>query len=209
VIVLIPGIRGDVSEFARLLPLLPGARAVAIPDDAGDTLAKVAARLLSELPDEPLDVVGASFGGLVAWAMPRHRLRSLTTIGTVPRRTARAARCAWGARALRVMPDRAYRELYGPRARGAMAEDGADAELLERVRIPPRRTLADRLAAIAAWGLPERTPVPARWLWGATDRFVTWDEGEVRAHGMEPMALPGGHRPHLSHPSEVARWLAR
>ncbi|MFZ5479178.1 MAG: alpha/beta fold hydrolase [Myxococcota bacterium] len=206
-IVLIPGIRGDPSEFARLLPILPEARAVAIPDDAGDRLSTVAARLLAELPDEPIDVVGASFGGLVGWAMPAARVRTLTTIGTVPWRTPRAARCAWAARALRVLPDRVYAEVYGPRARAAMREDGADERLMEEVRVPPRRALADRLAAIAAWGLPPRPPAPGRWLWGATDRFVTWDEGDVRARGMEPMALPGGHRPHLSHPSEVARWL--
>lgn len=209
--VLLPGIRGDPAEFERLVPCLPGwrVRAVALPEDAGPSLQAVAAAVLDRLPAGPFHVVGASFGGLVGWALPRDRVRSLATLGTVPHRTPGARRTRWVAAALRTLPERAYRELYGPRARASMAEDGADDALLERVHIPSRRALADRLAAIAAWGLPTHPPGPATWMWGATDRFVTWDVATVRHAGMEPLVVPGGHRPHLSHPSEVARWLPR
>jgi hypothetical protein len=114
----------------------------------------------------------------------------------------------WYAGALRRLPRRVYHELYAPRARASLQEDGADDTLLDHVRIPDRDVFADRLAAIAAWGLPARPPGPATWLWGATDRFVTWTVTEVRACGMEPLVVPGGHRPHLSHATEVRRWLA-
>lgn len=209
--VLLPGIRGDPAEWERLAPLMRGwrVRAVSLPDHGGPTLAGVAAKVLATLPDEPMHVVGASFGGLVGWALPPERVLGLTTLGTLPSFTPRARRCIWAARALRRTPDRVYAELYGPRSRVSMREDGADDDLLLRARIPPRRTFADRLAAIAGWGLPARPPLPATWMWGATDRFVTWDVHEVRRAGMEPLVVPGGHRPHLSHPSEVARWLPR
>lgn len=209
--VLLPGIRGDPAEFERLSTRLRGwrLRAVALPDDAGPSLAAIAARVLETLPAEPFHVVGASFGGLVGWALPATRVLGLVTLGTLPHPTPRSRRCAWASRAVRAAPDRVYDELYGPRARASMREDGADDDLLLRVRIPPRRTFADRLAAIARWGLPARPPRPATWMWGATDRFVTWDVHGVRATGMEPLVVPGGHRPHLSHPSEVARWLPR
>ena len=208
-LVLLPGIRGDPAEYEPLVRCLVGWELilVTLPDDGGPTLAGIAARLLPTLPEGPFDVVGASFGGLVAWALPADRVRSLTTLGTLPFPTPRARRCAVAARLVRTLPRRAFAELYGPRARASMAEDGADERLLERVRIPGRDSFADCLAAIAAWGLPPRPPGRARWLWGATDRFVTWDVPGVRVAGLDPLIVPGGHRPHVSHPTEVARWL--
>ncbi len=209
VLVLLPGIRGDPTEYVRLVPRLSRwrVRLVTLPD-VGPRLADIAAAVTRDLPDGAWDVVGASFGGLVGWALPPERVRSLTTIGTLPHPTPRARRMRLAAAILRRSPERLYREYYGPRARQSLQEDGADGALLDTVRIPTRDALADRLAAIAAWGLPASPPSrrPA-WMWGATDRFVTWTVTEVRAHGMEPIVVPGGHRPHLSHPSEVARWL--
>ena len=206
-LVLLPGIRGDPAEYARLVPRL-GREVVVLPlpETEEDDLAAIAARL--PLPEGPIDVVGASFGGLVAWALPPGRVRTLVTIGTVPFRTPAARRCGPMGLALRFCPDRIWREAYVPRARAALIEDGADDSLVDRMHLPPRRVMAARLRAIARWGLPDRPPAPATWIWGATDRFVTWDTGEVTARGMRPVVVPGGHRPHLSHPSEVARWLA-
>lgn len=208
-LVLLPGIRGDATEYARLVPRLRGwrVRLVTLPD-AGPRLADIAAAVARDLPGGAWDVVGASFGGLVGWALPRERVRTLTTIGTLPHPTPRARRMAWFAAVLRRAPHRLYREYYGPRARASLQEDGADDTLLDSVHLPPRDVMADRLAAIAAWGLPA-TPPGARptWMWGATDRFVTWTAADVRGEGMEPIVVPGGHRPHLSHPTEVARWL--
>lgn len=208
-IVLLPGIRGDPDEFAQLVPRLSGwrVRLVTLPD-AGPRLVDIAAAVARDLPAGDWDVVGASFGGLVGWGLPPARVRTLTTIGTLPHPTARARRMRWVAEVLRRAPNRLYREYYGPRARTSLEEDGADDTLLDSVQIPPRDVFADRLAAIAGWGLPA-TPPGRRptWMWGATDRFVTWSPAETRAQGLEPLVVPGGHRPHLSHPTEVARWL--
>ncbi len=208
-LVLLPGIRGDPAEFARLVPRLGRWRVhlVTLPN-AGPRLSEIAAAVARDLPDGPWHVVGASFGGLVGWALPPGRVLSLTTIGTLPHPTARARRMRWVAEVLRRAPERLYREYYGPRARASLQDDGADGALLDSVPIPARDVFADRLAAIAAWGLPPAPPGRRpTWMWGATDRFVTWSPADVRGAGLEPIVVPGGHRPHLSHPSEVARWL--
>ncbi len=208
-LVLLPGIRGDALEFERLVPRLQGwrIRLVDLPD-AGPRLADIAAAVARDLPAGAWHVVGASFGGLVGWALPPDRVRTLTTIGTLPHPTPRARRMRLYAAALRRLPHRVYHELYAPRARASLQEDGADDALLDAVRLPPRDVMADRLAAIAGWGLPARPPGRAHtWLWGATDRFVQWSPADVRDAGLEPLVVPGGHRPHLSHPTEVARWL--
>lgn len=208
-LVLLPGLRGDPTEYAALAPRIPGRtlRLVTLPD-AGPRLTDIAAAVARDLPAGEWDVLGASFGGLVGWALPPDRVRTLTTIGTLPNRTPRAARMRAYAAVVRRLPERVYQEIYGPRARASMAEDGADGALLDAVTIPPGRVLADRLAAIAAWGLSARPPGRhPTWLWGATDRFISWSSAEVTAAGMEPVVVPGGHRPHLSHPTEVARWV--
>ena len=208
-LVLLPGIRGDPREFERLVPRARGwrTRLVVLPD-AGPRLHGIAAAVLRDLPEGTWDVVGASFGGLVGWALPPDRVRTLTTIGTLPHTTPRAQRMRWASLALRAAPARLYRELYAPRARASLEEDGADDALLDAVHLPTRDVFADRLAAIAAWGLPARPPGRRHtWIWGATDRFIQWSAADVTAAGLEPVVVPGGHRPHLSHPTEVARWL--
>ena len=204
---LLPGIQAGILEFARLLPLLPDAVAVPLPDVDDDSLAGLAARVLAEVGPGPHDVIAASFGGLVARAMPSGAVRKLVTIGTLPERTAAAVRSGRAGRLLRWTPDRLYRELYAGRVRDSLLEDGATPEMIEGWRPPARAVLAARLRAIGAWELPDRLPAGSTWMWGATDRFVTWDEARVRALGGEPLVVPGGHRPHLSHPSEVARWV--
>lgn len=210
-LVLLPGIRGDPREFERLVPRLAGwrVRLVTVPA-AGPRLAGIAAAVARDLPAGPWHVVGASFGGLVGWALPPERVASLTTIGTLPHPTPRARRMRAYAAAMRALPERVYAELYGARGRASLEEDGADEALLAAVALPPRDVMADRLAAIAAWGLPARPPGRTHtWIWGATDRFIQWGPAEVRAAGLSPVVVPGGHRPHLSHPTELARWLPR
>lgn len=207
---LLPGIQAGPLEFSRLLPLLSGPVHVEpLPETEDDALPAIARRVLESVGPGPFDVVAASFGGLVAWAMPPGVVRSLVTIGTLPSRTAAARTSGRMGRWLNRVPDRLYREAYGARIRAALAEDGADPTLLEQLRVPPRRVLAARLRAIGAWALPDRAPPHSTWMWGATDRFVTWEVGDAQQIGAEAVVVPGGHRPHLSHPSEVARWLPR
>ena len=207
-LVLLPGIQAGPPEFDRLVPLL-GVEALVLPLPAStdDTLLSIAAALLPSLPPGPHDFLGASFGGLLAWALPSERVRSLTTIGTLPWRTAAAVRSGRVGRLLPLLPSPLSRRLYQDRVRVSLEDDGADADILAQVRTPPRDVLAARLRAIGAWQLPAAPAARATWMWGATDPWVTWDQTGVQAAGHDGVIVPGGHRPHLSHPSEVARWL--
>lgn len=207
-ILLLPGIQAGPPELGRLSRLIRQPHRVqALPDCEDDDLRSIAARVLAEVGPGPFDVVAASFGGLVAWAMPPGVVRRLVTIGTLPSRTAAARASGRAGRLLPWVPDRVFRELYGARVRASLREDGADEALLAEVRSPRRAVLAARLRAIGRWGLPPRPPPGSTWMWGATDRFVRWEVAEVQAMGAAAVVVPGGHRPHLSHPSEVLRWI--
>ncbi|MBM4369827.1 MAG: alpha/beta fold hydrolase [Deltaproteobacteria bacterium] len=204
-LILLPGIQAGPAEFARLVPLLRREHLVLpLPDSTADRLPDIAAQL--DLPAGEHDFLCASFGGLLAWALPRGRVRSLVTIGTLPSRTEAAERSGRAGRWLHRVPGPLFRRWYRDRVRASLEEDSADPELVASVRLPSPAVLAARLRAIGHWGLTARPPAPATWLWGVTDRFVTWDKGSVAALGMVPEILPGGHRPHLSHPSLVAAY---
>lgn len=207
-LVLVPGIQAGLVEFARLRPHLGPHLAVPLPDVTVPDLARHAHALGESLPPGAHDFVAASFGGLVVWALPPERVRSLVTVGTLPWRTPAASRSGRAGMALRVLPEPVYRRLYARRIREALIADGADPAELAALRPPPRAVLAGRLGAIAGWALPARPPVPARWWWGADDPWVTWSAAQVRAAGHQPEVLPGAHRPHLSHPEAVAARLA-
>lgn len=206
--IFLPGIQAGAPEFSRLAALFPEARVLSLPESRAARLRDIAEELADVLPSSPVDIVGASFGGLVAMALPAHRVRSLTTIGTLPWRTDAADRCRNAARILTFTPERVYGELYRPRVRRSLAEDGADDAVLNAVSLPPRDVLVARLRAIASFDLPPLPAFPTTFLWGATDRWVTWTTGALAARGMEGIVVPGGHRPHLSHPSEVATWIS-
>ena len=92
-LVLLPGIQAGLAEFERLRPLLGEHLALDLPDSTADTLPEIAALVEDLLPPGAHDVLGVSFGGLVAWALPANRLRSLTTIGTLPYPTPAVRRC--------------------------------------------------------------------------------------------------------------------
>ena len=205
--VLLPGIQAGPPEFARLLPLLDGqARVIALPDSLADSMPAVASEVLARLPAGAHDFVGASFGGLVVTAMPGERVRSLLTIGTLPFRTLAADRARRAALLVSLLPIPVYARLYRARVRDSLAADNADDELLASIRLPGRDVLAARLRAISSWHFP-RPDRPHTFAWGVTDHWVTWEKGAVEQAGYEPILLPGGHRPHLSHPSEVAGWV--
>ncbi len=206
--IFLAGLAAGPPEFTRLAALFPDARVVPLPETTADTLPTIARALADTLPSEPLDIVGASFGGLVALALPRDRVRSLTTIGTLPWTTNAAGRCRRFARLLAMTPDRIYREWYRRRVTDSLADDGADSAILDAVRLPPRDVLRARLRAIARYDLPPLPRFPTSFLWGATDAWVTWTTGSLAERGLEGIVVPGGHRPHLSHPSEVAAWIS-
>lgn len=206
--VFLPGLRADAREWAPLSEALDAAPAwfFDLPR-SGPDLRHIADAVSALLPDEPVEVVGASFGGLVARALPASRVRSLVLIGTLPFPSAHSRLAGVQARLVRALPERAFRALYALRSDAEWLEDEPDGRWLAHVPVPERDDTADRLAAIGRWGLPARLEVPARWLWGREDRWARWSEAEIRALGAEAMVIPGGHRPHLSFPAEVARRL--
>lgn len=207
-VVLLPGIRGGPSEHARLAAALPGrvVHALALPDldHRGATLADFAAALLPHLPDEPAVVVGASFGGLIAWALPPARVAALVTIGTLPGPSRAQAQCRRRAALVRLLPGPLYRRLYGARTRAGDDADDPGGALLGAIELPSPAQLSARLGAIGRWGLPARPPGPAVWVWGADDPFAVWTVDAVHAIGATPRVVPGAHRPHVSHPDAVA-----
>ncbi len=208
--ILLPGIQAGPAEFRRLTPLLRGEfRVLPLPEVQSADLREHAAALVSTVPEGAHDFLAASFGGLVAWGLPAERVRSLTTLGTLPWRTPAADQSGRLGHALRLLPDPLYRRLYRSRVRQSLAADGADDDVLAAVSLPSAAVLSARLRAIAAWNLPAHPPVRATWMWGVTDPWVTWEKAGVEAAGHEAIVVPGGHRPHLSHPSEVVRWLER
>ncbi len=206
--VLIPGIAGEVREFSRLT-MYRGSGAVRIltlPDTETLSLRALASLVEPYLPDHPVVVVGASFGGLIGRALPPDRVLRLVTVGMLPTRTAAATRAGHIGRLVPLLPAPLYEAWYGRRSASAWAEDGADPALVASVRLPSARVLGARLRAIAAWGLADRPAVPTTMLWGSTDAFATWNVAGVEALGARAVVVPGGHRPHLSHPAEVAQW---
>lgn len=207
-LVLLPGIQAGLVEFSRLRPLLGPHLALELPACAGRTLAEHAAALEAALPPGAHDFVAASFGGLLVWALPRGRVRRVVTLGTLPFATPAVRRSDRAAHVVAWTPERLYRALYERRIRASLIADGADPAVLAAVSPPPRAVLAGRLAAIGAWGLGAPPP-GAVWAWGEADPWVTWTREAVAAVGAEPEVLPGGHRPHLSHPDAVAALVRR
>ncbi|HNH47061.1 MAG TPA: alpha/beta fold hydrolase [Myxococcota bacterium] len=204
-VVLIPGIRGDPREFIKLAPLIGGRiRILRTPEDMEPSLRSMADRVLSGLPNRPFHLIGASFGGLLGVAMPPSRLRSLTTIGSMPTRNASASKAGLLGMLIPALPEPIYRLLYGARVASSLRKDGPE---LGNLALPSQQALSRRLKAIAAWELPDRPSVPTRCLWGADDAMVSWTEAQVQKLGMESRIVPGGHFPHLSNPEAVSKVL--
>ncbi len=207
--ILLPGIQAGPGEMAPLAAVFgPEARVIALPSSEADRLPAIAAELEATLPPGAHDFVAASFGALLVWALPPGRVRSLVAIGALPWRTAAAARSGRAGAVLPWLPEAFYRPLYQRRIRASLVADGASPALADAATPPPRRVLAARLRAIAAWNLPPRPPAPCAWLWGADDPWVTWTAAEVQARGLTPLVVPGRHRPHVERPEAVAAAIA-
>lgn len=217
-LVLLPGIEGDARVFLRLVPLARRwpVEAHDLPPRAAADVDGLSALLEADLPPGPLVLVGASLGGLLARCLaarwPR-RVRGLVTLGSLPERHLLPAGLSRRAGLAGRLPEAAWRPLYRRRIAGLMAEEGVDpavaAELLEG--LPPAWLHRARLAAIRAWGVPPGCPVPTLSLRGQVDREAPWSGAEVaRAlpdSGFE--TVPGGHRPHLTHPEALCVVLSR
>jgi pimeloyl-ACP methyl ester carboxylesterase len=154
---------------------------------------------------QPVHLIGASFGGLVGWAFDPGLLLSLTTIGSLPEKTASARNSGLLARLVPRLPELPYRILYGLKTARSLQKDGPD---LQNLAIPSQDSLARRLTAISRWELSKQPPVSITCIWGQEDEFVRWTESSVRKLGFTPAVVPGGHFPHLSHPDAVCAVLS-
>lgn len=200
-IVLLPGIRGDAREFMHLAPLLPGpVLSLNLPTGPHHHFSEFAAALAPYLPQTPFHVVGASWGGLLGWALSLQRpLLSLSLIGCLPAPNRAIWKAGLLGRLIPLLPQAFYQRLYG-RLRSSPADQ-------PQIPLPAQSVLSQRLRAISAWGLPPQPACPSFWLWGQDDPFVTWSLSELEARGLKAQVLPGGHFPHFSHPEAVAAVL--
>lgn len=202
---LLPGLRGDPTEFDKLVAQLLGRgniRVLELPATTDDTLDAIAGRLggLNDLDLRGLDVlIGASFGGLVGRALAASGLTRarLVLIGALPHPEAppAARRCRALGWLVPNLPAPIYRHLYARRARSEWAMDSPAP--FSTSGLPTKVVLGARLRAIGRWGLP---PLPSGTLccWGERDRFVTWTGAQVIGWGGIPLPLPGAHRPHVA-----------
>lgn len=210
-VVLLPGIRGDAREMERLAGALtgPNVYTVDLPvlTAPGTTLADHALALAARLPAGPCTFVAASFGALLVRALPPERVAALIAIGAIPLPSAAQRRCRALGPMVRHLPRPVYATLYGARAERDWLADEPDPHRYAALRLPDPTALASRLDAIGRWGLPYRVGTRTLWVWGATDPYARWSHADVLSIGAAPVVLPGGHRPHLSHPSSVADWV--
>ncbi|MBV8519690.1 MAG: alpha/beta fold hydrolase [Acidobacteria bacterium] len=180
------------------------------PVDAGETLSHYAARLARELAfDEPFDLGGASFGGMVALELARHLApRQVFLFGSCRSRNAVAPLL----RALRslaaVAPDRL---LHPPRlllplvARWFGAREPRHVALFAEMLTatsPSFVRWASR--AVFSWAGVDRLPMPIRHVHGERDRVIP-----VRRVMPDRVVAEAGHLFNITHAEAVNDFLAR
>lgn len=164
----------------------------------------------TERPPGPLFIVGASYGGLLGWALsakPENNVVGMILIETLPSAAAYPPRRAAEARAARLAPPALLGALWRRRLHAELRRDHADPTLrraILREALPPV-ALMERLDALHRWGLPAAPGCPCLWVL-ARGRSGAWPAAALPA--AQPAArlrwLPGAARPHLCDPSGLA-----
>jgi pimeloyl-ACP methyl ester carboxylesterase len=213
-IVLLPGFEGSPSVWAPTRAGL-GPLSVCAPRlPAGEGLVVQARALAAALGPGPRLVVGASYGGLLGWALAdllQDDVRGLILIGSLDRPEAAPAWMGPAARVIGALPSGPRAALGGAwraRLRRSLGEDCGDAALIAQIvaEADGWEALPSRLGAIRAWGLSARPPCPTLCLAGQGSGAPLAGAGAGRA-GVERRRLPGGPRPHLRGPEGLAPLL--
>lgn len=210
-IVLLPGFEGSPAVWAPTRAGLGGLVVAAPRLPAGAGLPAQARALAAALPAGPKLVAGASYGGLLGWALAdllQDEVQGLILIGSLDRpegarRWMRPAAALIGA--LPAGPRATLGGAWRQRLRRSLAEDCEDPALIAQIvaEADGWEALPARLGAIRAWGLSSRPPCPTLCLAGQGSRGA-------RAAGPGGAAcrlLPGGPRPHLRGPAGLSALL--
>lgn len=206
-IVLLPGFEGSPSVWAPTRAGLGGLPVHAPRLPSGGSLPGQAQALAAALPAGPSLVVGASYGGLLGWALAdllQDDVRGLILIGSLARPEAAPRWMGPAAAVIGALPAGPRATLGGAwrqRLRRSLAEDCEDPALIAQIvaEADGWEALPARLGAIQAWGLSSRPPCPTLCLSG---------QGSAAAQGgVARRLLPGGPRPHLRGPAGLSALL--
>jgi pimeloyl-ACP methyl ester carboxylesterase len=216
-LLLLAGLEGSPAIWGPLRAALVAAREAqgapplpihAARPTAGPSLQRQAEAI--DRPTGPLLVVGASYGGLLGWAMsanPHNNVMGVILIESLPCVDAFPRRRRWEAGLAALAPPVLARALWRRRIDRSLQEDGATPALRAQIQAEalPQPALMERLGAIHRWGLPERPACPALWVLGAGRRGA-WPTAALRRAQPEAALrwLPGRARPQLASPEALA-----
>ncbi len=147
-------------------------------------------------------VVGASYGGLLGWALAdgaQVAVRALILVGSLPSRAAMPRWMGPASRAGAATPDPIRRVAWRARLRAGLAADLMPGPWMDRIvaEADGWKAAPDRITAVARWGLSVRPAPPTLFLRGDADRECRWTVQDLVAMGMTAREVPGAHRPFL------------
>jgi pimeloyl-ACP methyl ester carboxylesterase len=213
-IVLLPGFEGSPSVWAPTVAGLGGLAVEAPRLPAGDGLPGQARALAAALGPGPKLIAGASYGGLLGWALAdlvQDDVRGLILIGSLDQPGAAPRWMAPAGRVIGALPDGPRAALGGAwraRLRRSLGEDCGDPALIAQIvdEADGWAALPSRLGAIQAWGLSARPACPTLCLAGQGSGAPVAG-ADAGLAGVERRRLPGGPRPHLRWPTGLAPLL--
>lgn len=204
-ILVLPGLQGGAAEVAPLADAL-GGLALDLPPGSPREAAAALAREI----DGPVDVVGASYGALVAYGLPAAKVRRIVAIAALIHPSGVPSQQRWTARATLALPDRVLARAYRRHLRRDLVAEGVDDAIVAALDTPrDPGSIRSRLRGVLRWdvGAPQRPP--AGWILGDADPFgpaiaATW---RAYAPDVPHVTVAGAHRPHLTNTARVAAWI--
>lgn len=198
-VVALPGIRGHRRIFEPLQRIWTEGRPLYPLDLPPGGPALAAHRL--RLPAPRVHLLTGSYGGLVARCLPRHRVASLTCVGTLPHPRFLDPAMIRRARVFSALPAPLLSAVYTWHGRRSYTREGLSADL---VRAVEPTVLRGRLHAVTTGQHAPLSPtMPALWIHGKADAQVRWTPSDLADLGIKLKTIPGGHFCHASHPAEL------